>query len=129
MAAYVHLLPKMRGAYVPMCLFLVYPSGKNPGSQAKPLGSILCRRGGFWVLFWVLGSIPRRRGGSWVLFCGIVAGPGFYSVPSWRVLGSILCRRAGSWVLFCAVVGYVPSSGFPSDFKVLRRILRFFVKF
>ena len=24
--------------YVTMCFFLVYPSGKNPGSQAKPLG-------------------------------------------------------------------------------------------
>ncbi len=75
------------------------------------------------------GSILRRRGGSWVLFRAVVAGPGFYSVTSWRVLGSILCRRAGSWVLFCAVVGYVPSSGFPSIFKVFRQILKFSVDF
>ena len=36
--AYVTLLTKTWSAYVPMCFFLVYPSGQNPGSQAKPLG-------------------------------------------------------------------------------------------
>ena len=35
---YVTLLTKTWSDYVTMCFFLVYPSGKNPGSQAKPLG-------------------------------------------------------------------------------------------
>ncbi len=48
-------------------------------------------------------------GGSCVLFCAVVAGPRFHSAPSWE---------------------YVPPPfGFPSNFKVFRRILRFSVEF
>ena len=37
-AAYVHLLPKMRGAYVPMCFFWVLPPEAHGHGQIGQIG-------------------------------------------------------------------------------------------